>query len=64
MTRRARTSHEAERRLAELETDVRQDQPGEVRGVTAEWVSYDTDAADTDDELAAEFVVVDGSAGE
>ena len=63
MTRRGRSSQSVKRRLDELETDVRQDQPGEVRGVTAPWVSFDTVAADSD-KLAAEFVVVGGSAGE
>ena len=64
MTRRTRPTSNLDRRLSSLESDARQEPPTEVRGVTAEWVSYDTDATDTDDELAAEFVVVDGSAGE
>ena len=64
MTRRARSTSNLDRRLSSLESDARQEPPTEVRGVTAEWVSYDTAATDTGDELAAEFVVVDGSAGE
>ena len=63
MTRRTRSTSGLDRRLSSLETDVRQDQPGEVRGVTAPWVSFDTVTPDSD-ELAAEFVVVGGSAGE
>jgi hypothetical protein len=63
MTRRTRSTSTLDRRLSTLEIDARQEPPTEVRGVTAEWVSYDTDG-DTGDELAAGFVVVDGSAGE
>ena len=63
MTRRTRSTSSLDRRLSSLETDARQDPPEGMRGVTAPWVSFDTVTADSD-ELAAEFVVVGGSAGE
>lgn len=64
MTRRRRSNQSVERRLDALESDARQEPPAEVCGVTASWVSYDTDDDDAGDSAAAEFVVTDGSTGE
>ena len=63
MTRRRRSNQSVEHRLDALESDARQEPTAEVRGVTASWVSYDTDD-DAGDSVAAEFVVTDGSTGE
>ena len=60
MTRRTRSASNLDSRLDALENEARQEPSAEVFGVTASWVSYDTDG----DSVAAEFVVTDGSAGE
>jgi hypothetical protein len=61
MTRRSRTSRDAENRLAALESAAREEPPAEVRGVSVPWVSYDTDG--DGDGVAPEFVTVEESAG-